>query len=466
MTAHDAAIPSVPVEDSRDQSPTKYDNSETGNWGFSTRQIHVGHSVDSDAHARGLPIHQSVSFVFPDSATGAALFDLAEVGYTYSRTNNPTVEAVEKRLTSLEGGVHTVLFSSGMAAIHAALVTLTASGSHIVASPRLYGGTVTLLTSTLARFGVRTTFVADPDDPESWAAAVEPATVAFFGETIGNPLADILDIPAVADVAHAHGVPLVVDNTLATPALVRPIELGADIVVNSTTKFITGNSSYVGGALTDGGTFDWTVQREGRHVFPGLATPDPTYHGLVFTEAFGPEAFAIRSRAGVLRDTGGCLSAQAAWQIAQGLDTLDLRVARHNASAAEIARYLADHPAVVKVNYAGLPESPWHPIARKLGLAGAGSVLSFDIDGDRADAWAFIDSLRLFSNLVNVGDVRSLVVHPNSTTHRQGTPAANAAAGITDSTVRLSIGLEDVPDLIDDLDRGFRGLDAQRSGRS
>lgn len=453
------------VDVARPASPTNYDNSEPGAWGFATRQIHVGHVVDSDAHARGLPIHQSASFVFPDSRTGAALFDLAEVGYTYSRTTNPTVEAVEKRITSLEGGVHTVLFSSGMAAIHAALVTLTAAGSHVVASPRLYGGTVTLLTSTLARFGVRTTFVDDPDDPGSWSAAAEPETVAFFGETIGNPLADILDIPAVADAAHAHGVPLIVDNTLATPALVRPIELGADIVVNSTTKFLTGNSSYVGGALTDGGTFDWNVRRDGRPVFPTLSEPDPTYHGLVFTEAFGPEAFAIRARTGVLRDTGGCQSAQAAWQLAQGLDTLDLRVARHNDSAAAIARYLAGRPEVVKVNHAGLSGSPWHPVKERLGLDGAGSVFSFDIDGGREDAWAFIDALRLFSNLVNVGDVRSLVVHPNSTTHRQGTPEANAAAGITDSTIRLSIGLEDVADLIDDLDRGFRTLAERHTGR-
>ncbi|APT90097.1 hypothetical protein CSPHI_02330 [Corynebacterium sphenisci DSM 44792] len=442
---------------------TRYDNSEAAAWGFGTRAIHAGQPVDSDHGSRNLPIHMSTAYVFDDCRTGAARFDLSEPGYIYTRLNNPTVAAVEERFLALEGGAHAVLFASGMAAETAAILNLARAGDHVVASPRLYGGTDTLFSVTLPRMGVSVGYVADPDDPESWAAAVRPNTRAFFAESIANPQADVLDVPMVAEVAHAHRVPLIVDNTIPTAWGMRPLELGADIVIASTTKFYTGNGSALGGILVDGGGFDWSATREGEPVFPDFVTPDPAYHGLRYAD-FGEAAYGLKARVGLLRDTGAAPSPFNAWLIAQGLDTLPLRMRRHNDSAQVVAEHLAAHPKVARVAYPGLPDSPWYGVKERLGLPGAGAVLAFDLAGagdaaaDRERAWAFIDALKLHSNVANIGDVRSLVVHPASTTHSQCSPEQNAGAGVTQATIRLSVGLEEVEDIIADLDGAFAAI--------
>ena len=436
---------------------TQYDNSIADSWGFETRSVHAGQPVDSETGARNLPIYQTSSYVFRSAEHAKQRFALEDLGPVYTRLTNPTVEAVENRLNSLEGGVHAVLFASGQAAETAAILNIARSGSHIVASPRLYGGTLTLLSVTLPRLGIETTFVEDPDDPASWRAAVRDNTVAFYGETFANPQADVLDIPAIAEVAHDNQVPLIIDNTLATAALVRPLDLGADIVVASTTKFYTGNGSALGGILVDGGKFDWTVERNGEPVFPDFVTPDPAYHGLKYAD-LGAAAFGLKARVGLLRDTGAAPSPFNAWVTAQGLDTLSLRVERHNENAAEVAEFLAANDKVATVNYAGLPESPWNKVKEKLGLKYTGAVLSFTINGGREEAWAFIDALKLHSNVANVGDVRSLVVHPASTTHSQSDEAELLRAGITEGTIRLSVGIENIDDIIADLKRGFEAI--------
>ncbi|CAB0590930.1 O-acetylhomoserine aminocarboxypropyltransferase [Corynebacterium diphtheriae] len=437
--------------------PTKYDNSNANKWGFETRSIHAGQSVDSDTGARNLPIYLTSSYVFNDAEHAANRFNLSDAGPVYSRLTNPTVAAVEERLANLEGGVHAVLFASGMAAETAAILNIARAGSHIVSSPRIYGGTETLFAVTLARLGIETTFVENPDDPASWEAAVQDNTVALYGETFANPQADVLDIPAIAEVAHKHQVPLIVDNTLATAALVRPLELGADVVVASLTKFYTGNGSGLGGVLIDGGNFDWTVTRNGKPIFPDFVTPDPAYHGLKYSD-LGAPAFGLKARVGLLRDTGAAPSPLNAWITAQGLDTLSLRVQRHNENALAVAQFLANHDKVAKVNYAGLPDSPWYPVKEKLGFDYTGSVLSFDVKGGKDEAWRFIDALKLHSNLANVGDVRSLVVHPATTTHSQSEESALLAAGINQATIRLSVGIESIDDIISDLTAGFDAI--------
>ncbi|AEX41311.1 O-acetylhomoserine/O-acetylserine sulfhydrylase [Corynebacterium diphtheriae bv. mitis] len=437
--------------------PTKYDNSNANKWGFETRSIHAGQSVDSDTGARNLPIYLTSSYVFNDAEHAANRFNLSDAGPVYSRLTNPTVAAVEERLANLEGGVHAVLFASGMAAETAAILNIARAGSHIVSSPRIYGGTETLFAVTLARLGIETTFVENPDDPASWEAAVQDNTVALYGETFANPQADVLDIPAIAEVAHKHQVPLIVDNTLATAALVRPLELGADVVVASLTKFYTGNGSGLGGVLIDGGNFDWTVTRNGEPIFPDFVTPDPAYHGLKYSD-LGAPAFGLKARVGLLRDTGAAPSPLNAWITAQGLDTLSLRVQRHNENALAVAQFLANHDKVAKVNYAGLPDSPWYPVKEKLGFDYTGSVLSFDVKGGKDEAWRFIDALKLHSNLANVGDVRSLVVHPATTTHSQSEESALLAAGINQATIRLSVGIESIDDIISDLTAGFDAI--------
>ncbi|MHC9557114.1 O-acetylhomoserine/O-acetylserine sulfhydrylase [Corynebacterium diphtheriae] len=437
--------------------PTKYDNSNANKWGFETRSIHAGQSVDSDTGARNLPIYLTSSYVFNDAEHAANRFNLSDAGPVYSRLTNPTVAAVEERLANLEGGVHAVLFASGMAAETAAILNIARAGSHIVSSPRIYGGTETLFAVTLARLGIETTFVENPDDPASWEAAVQDNTVALYGETFANPQADVLDIPAIAEVAHKHQVPLIVDNTLATAALVRPLELGADVVVASLTKFYTGNGSGLGGVLIDGGNFDWTVTRNGEPIFPDFITPDPAYHGLKYSD-LGAPAFGLKARVGLLRDTGAAPSPLNAWITAQGLDTLSLRVQRHNENALAVAQFLANHDKVAKVNYAGLPDSPWYPVKEKLGFDYTGSVLSFDVKGGKDEAWRFIDALKLHSNLANVGDVRSLVVQPATTTHSQSEESALLAAGINQATIRLSVGIESIDDIISDLTAGFDAI--------
>lgn len=442
---------------------TKYDNSEAENWSFATRQIHAGQTVDATG-ARNLPIHFSTSFVFDSAEHAKQRFALEDLGPVYSRLTNPTVEVVENRIASLEGGVHAVAFASGQAAETAAILNLAGAGDHIVTSPRLYGGTETLFAVTLKRLGIEVTFVENPDDLDSWQAAVQDNTVAFYGETFANPQADVLNIPAVAELAHKNNVPLIVDNTLATAALVRPLELGADIVVASLTKFYTGNGSALGGILVDGGKFDWTQERGGKPVFPGFVTPDPAYHGLKYAD-LGPAAFGLKARVGLLRDTGATLSAFNAWIIAQGLDTLSLRVNKHNENAKAVADYLASNDKVAKVNYAGLESSPWYATKQELNIEYTGSVLSFDLDIEdknsdeaRVKAWAFIDALKLHSNLANVGDVRSLVVHPATTTHSQSDEHGLARAGISKATIRLSVGIEDIDDILADLKRGFEAI--------
>ncbi|CAM4076021.1 O-acetylhomoserine/O-acetylserine sulfhydrylase [Corynebacterium belfantii] len=437
--------------------PTKYDNSNANKWGFETRSIHVGQSVDSDTGARNLPIYLTSSYVFNDAKHAANRFNLSDAGPVYSRLTNPTVAAVEERLANLEGGVHAVLFASGMAAETAAILNIARAGSHIVSSPRIYGGTETLFAVTLARLGIETTFVENPDDPASWEAAIQNNTVALYGETFANPQADVLDIPAIAEVAHKHQVPLIVDNTLATAALARPLELGADVVVASLTKFYTGNGSGLGGVLVDGGKFDWTVTRNDEPIFPDFVTPDPAYHGLKYAD-LGAPAFGLKARVGLLRDTGAAPSPLNAWITAQGLDTLSLRVQRHNENALAVAQFLANHDKVAKVNYAGLPDSPWYQVKEKLGFDYTGSVLSFDVKGGKDEAWRFIDALKLHSNLANVGDVRSLVVHPATTTHSQSEESALLNAGINQATIRLSVGIESINDIIADLAAGFDAI--------
>ncbi|AFH51382.1 Cystathionine gamma-synthase [Corynebacterium pseudotuberculosis 267] len=436
---------------------TKYDNSQSDQWDFDTRAIHAGQTVDADTGARNLPIYFTSSYVFNDAEHAANRFNLSDAGPVYSRLTNPTVNAVEERLASLEGGVHSVLFSSGMAAETAAILNIARAGSHIVSSPRIYGGTETLFTVTLARLGIETTFVDNPDDPTSWENAIQDNTVALYGETFANPQADILDIPAIADVAHKNYVPLIVDNTLATAALVRPLELGADVVVASLTKFYTGNGSGLGGVLIDGGRFDWSVEKHGKPLFPDFITPDPAYHGLKYID-LGPAAFGLKARVGLLRDTGAAPSPFNAWVTAQGLDTLSLRIQRHNENARAVAEFLAQHPKISKVNYAGLPSSPWFVTKEKLKLSHTGSVLSFDVRGGQEEAWRFIDALKLHSNLANIGDVRSLVVHPATTTHSQSDKASLEAAGITPATVRLSVGIESIEDIIADLQVGLDAI--------
>lgn len=436
---------------------THYDNSNYSEWSLATRSLHVGQDLDGASNSRNVPIYQTTSYVFNDAQHAADRFALADAGPIYTRLTNPTVDALERRIAALEGGVAAVAFASGLGAETAAFLTLAGAGDHIVASPRLYGGTTSLLFNTLSRLGIETTLVDNPDDPASWQAAVQPNTKAFYGETFGNPIADVLDIPAVAEVAHTNQVPLIVDNTMATAALVRPLELGADIVVASTTKFYSGSGNALGGILVDGGTFDWTVQRDGKDVFPFFTEPDDGYHGLKFAD-LGAAAFALRARADIIRDTGAAASPFHAWLTLTGIETLELRVLRHNENAKAVAEFLASHDKVEKVNYAGLEGSPYKATADKLGLAYTGSVLSFDIKGGKDEAWAFIDALKLHSNLANIGDTRSLVIHPATTTHSQSDEEGLRVAGINEATIRLSVGIEDVKDIIADLERGFAAI--------
>ncbi|MFW9228412.1 O-acetylhomoserine/O-acetylserine sulfhydrylase [Corynebacterium striatum] len=440
---------------------TKYDNSNFENWALSTRSLHVGQDLDGSTNSRNVPIYQTTSYVFDSAEHAAARFALSDAGPIYTRLTNPTVDALERRLAALEGGVAAVVFASGQAAETAAIEVLAGAGDHIVASPRLYGGTSSLFTHTLKRLGIETTLVENPDDPQSWQAAVQPNTKAFYGETFGNPIADVLDIPAISEVAHSNQVPLIVDNTMATAVLARPLELGADIVVASTTKFYSGSGSAIGGVLIDGGKFDWTVERDGKSVFPFFTEPDESYHGLKYAD-LGAPAFALRARAGIIRDTGAAASPFNAWLTLTGLETLELRVQRHNENAQAVAEFLENHDKVAKVNYAGLDSSPYKSVKEKLGYSYTGSVLSFEIETGGKDAkevaWKFIDALKLHSNLANIGDTRSLVAHPATTTHSQSDEAGLRAAGITQATVRLSVGIEDVKDIIADLEQAFAAL--------
>ena len=420
-------------------------------WSFETKQIHAGQSADAATHARALPIYQTTSYTFDNTDHAAALFGLAEPGNIYTRIMNPTSDVVEQRIAALEGGVAALFLASGQAAETFAILNIAGAGDHIVSSPRLYGGTYNLFHYTLPKLGIETTFVDDPDDLDAWRAAVRPNTKAFYGETISNPKIDILDTPGISAVAHDNGLPLIVDNTVATPYLIQPLAQGADIVVHSATKYLGGHGTAIAGVIVDGGTFDWTTGR-----FPGFTTPDPSYHGVVFAE-LGAPAFALKARVQLLRDLGSAASPFNAFLIAQGLETLSLRMERHVSNAQKVAEYLDGHQGVVSVNYAGLPGSPWFERGRKLAPRGTGAVLSFELTGGIEAGKAFVDALRLHSHVANIGDVRSLVIHPASTTHQQLSAEEQLASGVTPGLVRLAVGLEGIDDILADLERGFAG---------
>ena len=423
------------------------------NWSFETKQVHAGQSPDAATNARALPIYQTTSYTFDSTDHAAALFGLAEPGNIYTRIGNPTTDVIEQRVAALEGGVAALFLSSGQAAETFAILNLAAAGDHIVSSPRLYGGTYNLFHYTLPKLGIEVSFVADPDDLDSWRAAVRPNTKAFFAETISNPQIDVLDIPGVSGVAHDNGVPLIVDNTIATPYLIQPIAHGADIVVHSATKYLGGHGSAIAGVIVDSGTFDWT---QGRH--PGFTEPDPSYHGVVFAE-LGPPAYALKARVQLLRDLGSALSPFNAFLIAQGLETLSLRVERHVSNAQRVAEFLVGHPDVTSVNYAGLPTSPWYEVGRRIAPKGTGAVLAFELAGEGQAAVekgkAFVDALTLHSHVANIGDVRSLVIHPASTTHQQLSSQEQLTTGVTPGLVRLAVGIEGIDDILADLEQGF-----------
>ncbi|CAN7266295.1 bifunctional o-acetylhomoserine/o-acetylserine sulfhydrylase [Mycolicibacterium frederiksbergense] len=418
-------------------------------WSFETKQVHAGQTPDTATNARALPIYQTTSYTFRDTDHAAALFGLAEPGNIYTRIMNPTTDVIEQRVAALEGGVAALFLSSGQAAETFAILNLAAAGDHIVSSPRLYGGTYNLFHYTLPKLGIEVSFVENPDDLESWRAAIQPNTKAFFAETISNPQIDILDIPGVSGVAHEQGIPLIVDNTIATPYLIQPIAHGADIVVHSATKYLGGHGTAIAGVIVDSGTFDWT---QGRH--PGFTEPDPSYHGVVFSE-LGPPAYALKARVQLLRDLGSALAPFNAFLIAQGLETLSLRIERHVANAQRVAEYLSGRDDVISVNYAGLPTSPWYELGRKIAPRGTGAVLAFELAGGIEAGKAFVNALTLHSHVANIGDVRSLVIHPASTTHQQLTPEEQLTTGVTPGLVRLAVGIEGIDDILADLDRGF-----------
>ena len=419
--------------------------------GFDTLALHAGQQPDSDTGARAAPIYQTTSFVFDDADKASSLFDIARAGHVYSRISNPTVAVLEERVAVLEGGVGAVCTSSGMAAIHIGIATLCGAGSHIVASRSLYGGTHNLLSYTLPRFGVETTFV-DPRDPEAFAKAIRPETRLVFAEIVANPRCEVLDLPKVAKIAHEQGVPVLVDATLSTPYLVNPFNLGADIVMHSLTKFMGGHGVAIGGALIDGGRFDW--KESGR--FPELSEPYAGFHGMNFVEEFGPAAYIMRARKEGLRDFGSCLSPTNAFHLLQGLETLAMRMQRHVENTDAVVDFLDGHEAINVVHHPAVQSHPDHVLAKELLPKGSGAVFSFELAGGRAAGSAFIEGLQLFSHLANVGDAKSLVIHPASTTHSRMDDDDLIAAGISPGLVRLSIGLEDPKDLINDLNQALR----------
>jgi len=419
--------------------------------GFDTLSLHAGQTPDPHTGARATPIYFTTSFVFRDSDHAAALFNMERAGHVYSRISNPTNAVLEERMAALEGGVAAIATASGQAALHLGLATIAGAGSHIVSSGALYGGSHNLLHYTLPRFGVETTFVK-PRDLDAWRAAIRPNTKALFAETLGNPGLDVLDIPAVAAIAHEHGLPLMVDSTFTTPYLLKPFDHGADLLFHSATKFLGGHGVAIGGVLVDGGTFDWVASGK----FPELSEGYEGFHGMNFSEESTVAAFALRARREGLRDFGACMSPAAAFQILQGVETLPLRMARHVENTRKVVEFLVKHPAVASVSYPELPEHPDYALAKKLLPRGCGAIFSFSVKGDRAAGQRFVETLKIFSHLANVGDAKSLVIHPASTTHFRMDDAALKAAGITEGTMRLSIGLEDVDDLIEDLGNGLR----------
>ena len=421
----------------------------SANWSFETKQIHVGQPAGGDTKARALPIYQTTSYTFDSTDHAAALFGLAEPGNIYTRIMNPTQDAVEQRIAALEGGVAALLLASGQAAETFAILNLAQAGDHIVSSPYLYGGTYNLFHYTLPKLGIEVTFVQDPDDLDQWREAVRDNTRAFFGETIANPKNHILDLPGISGVAHENGLPLIVDNTVATPYLLRPLEHGADIVVHSATKYLGGHGTAIAGVIVDGGTFDWT---QGRHA--GFTTPDPSYHGVVFAD-LGAPAYALKARVQLLRDMGAAVSPFNAFLISQGLETLSLRIERHVENAQKVAEFLEGRPEVTSVAYAGLKSSPWHDRAQQLTPRGAGAIVVFELSGGIDAGKRFVNALTLHSHVANIGDVRSLVIHPASTTHSQLTGEEQIAAGVTPGLVRLAVGIENIDDILADITTGL-----------
>jgi O-acetylhomoserine (thiol)-lyase len=431
----------------------------TNNLGFETRQIHAGQEPDPTTGARAVPVYRTTSYVFRDAQHAQNLFALAEIGNIYTRIMNPTQGVLEARLSSLEGGTATAVglpgalaVSSGQSAELLAILTLAEVGSHIVASPSLYGGTYNLFHYTLPKMGIEVTFVEDPDNLDQWKAAARPNTKAFYGEVLANPRNNVLDIEGISKVAHEVGVPLIVDNTVPTPYLIRPIEWGADIVVHSLTKFIGGHGTSIGGAIIDGGTFDFSQNDK----FPNFTEPDPSYHGLAYWPALGAGSYIIKARVQMLRDLGMATTPDNAFNFLQGLETLSLRMERHWANAQKVGEFLAKHPQVEEVFYAGLKTSKWHDRAVKYGKGkGFGSVLAFNIKGGVEAGQKFVAGLKLHSHVANIGDVRSLVIHPASTTHSQLTPEEQKSTGVFPGLVRLSVGLETIEDILADLEAGF-----------
>ncbi len=435
---------------------------------FETLQIHAGQEPDSDTGSRALPIYQTTAFVFDDAQQAADRFALSELGPIYTRITNPTTEVVENRIAALEGGVGALLLASGQAATSTAIFNLAGAGDHVVASASLYGGTHNLFVHTLKKLGIDFTLIEGHNDPDQWEAAVQPNTKAFFAESIPNPKGDILDIETVAEVAHKNGVPLIVDNTIATPYLVRPIEWGADIVVHSATKYLGGHGTAMGGVIVDSGNFDYSAYPE---RFPGFNEPDPTYNGLVYARDLGADgafgtnlSYILKARVQLLRDLGASISPFNSFLLAQGIETLSLRMDRHVENTQKVAEWLSKRPDVLGVTYSGLPDSPHHQLAEKYAPKGPGGILTFEVEGGEAAGRAFVSALKLHSNVANIGDVRSLVVHPASTTHSQLTPEQQELAGVSPGLVRLSLGLEHIDDIIADLETGFEAAQKVRDG--
>ena len=436
--------------------------SENSEWSFETQQIHAGQNPDSDTGSRSLPIYQTTAYQFRDTQHAANLFGIAEAGNVYTRINNPTQDAVEKRLAVLEGGVAALLVSSGMAATTLAIMNVAQAGDHVVSSSNVYGGTFNLFNYTLPKFGIEVTFVNDTGNMDAWRAAVKPNTKAFFGEGISNPLGAVLDLAGIAAVAHEAGVPWIVDNTIATPYVTRPFDHGVDIIVHSATKFLSGHGNAMVGAIVDSGNFDFAKNPK---KFPGFNEPDPSYNNMVYAKTLGVGgdfganlAYIFKARLQLLRDFGSSVSPFNAWLLAQGLETLNLRMDRHLLNAQALAQWLEKQPEVAHVSYAGLPTSPWYATAKKYAPKGAGAVFAFELKGGAAAGRKFVEGLKLFSHVANIGDVRSLVIHPASTTHAQLSPDEQLKAGITPGMVRLSIGLENIEDIKNDVKLGFAAV--------
>ncbi len=436
--------------------------SENSEWSFETQQIHAGQNPDSDTGSRSLPIYQTTAYQFRDTQHAANLFGIAEAGNVYTRINNPTQDAVEKRLATLEGGVAALLVASGMAATTLAIMNVAQAGDHVVSSSNVYGGTFNLFNYTLPKFGIEVTFVNETGNMDAWRAAVKPNTKAFFGEGISNPLGAVLDLAGIAEVAHEAGVPWIVDNTIATPYVTRPFDHGVDIIVHSATKFLSGHGNAMVGAIVDSGNFDFAKNPK---KFPGFNEPDPSYNNMVYAKTLGVGgdfganlAYIFKARLQLLRDFGSSVSPFNAWLLAQGLETLNLRMDRHLLNAQALAEWLEKQPEVAHVSYAGLSTSPWYATARKYAPKGAGAVFAFELKGGATAGRKFVEGLKLFSHVANIGDVRSLVIHPASTTHAQLSPDEQLKAGITPGMVRLSIGLENIEDIKNDVKLGFAAV--------